>query len=304
MHRSGLHGDYPSHPELEQRWRDLVDRLGGRESVVGRSAEGRDLWRFELGPRDAAAPSILLTALIHGAELIGSLALFETIATLVRAGGVLGSARLAIMPIVNPDALCANMERLERGRVAGQRRNARGVDLNRNFPRIGRGKSWHPLSGSRFRWSPYHWGAHPLSEPETQAVAAVARELRPTLSLGFHSFGNLLLFPCAHSRTPNPRFPAYQRLAHAFVEAATAIPYRFRQAIDFYPTIGDLDDWLDATFGTLALTVEVSALDRRLWNPRRFFNPFCWMNPLAIGPTVGNAAPGVVGLMRSALAGA
>jgi carboxypeptidase T len=303
MRRPALHGDYPTHPELEQRWRDLAATLGGAESQVGQSAEGRPLWRFDLGTRDPSAPSILLTALIHGVELIGSLALFETMSALGRTSELLSSTRVVVMPIVNPDALAANMERLGRGRIASQRRNARGVDLNRNFPQIGRVKSWHPFSGSRFRWSPYHAGPHPLSEPETQAVAAVASQLRPTLSMGFHSFGNLLLYPWAHSKARNPRLPAYQRLARAFVGAATAIPYRFRQAIDFYPTIGDLDDWLDATFGTLALTVEVGALDRRLWNPRRLFNPFCWMNPLAIGPTVSNAAPGVLGLMQSAVAG-
>jgi carboxypeptidase T len=300
MQSSALHGDYPSLGELEQRWRDLIDKLGGRESVAGQSAQGRSLWRFELGSREATAPTILLTALIHGLELIGSLALHDSVAALARLGSqVLSSARLVVMPIVNPDALHANMERLRAGRMAYQRCNGRGVDLNRNFPVIGKGKSWHPLAGSRFRWSPYHRGPHPLSEPETRAVAQVATELRPSLSLGFHSFGNLLLFPWAHSRTPNPRFPSYRRLAGAFVGAATAIPYRFRQAIDFYPTFGDLDDWLDHTFGTLALTVEVGRLDKRLWNPRRLFNPFCWMNPLAIGPTVSNAAPGVVGLMQA-----
>jgi carboxypeptidase T len=302
MRRLALHGDYPTLPELEDRWRGLVAKLGGRESVIGQSAEGRSLWRFDLGSRDEGAPTILLTALIHGVELIGSIALQETIAAMGRAGSlVLGGARIVVMPIVNPDALAANMDRLGRGRVAYQRRNARGVDLNRNFPPIGKGRSWHPFAGSRFRWSPYHRGPHPLSEPETRAVAEVAAELRPALSLGFHSFGNLLLFPWAHSRTPNPRFPAYQRLAQGFLSAATTIPYRFRQAIDFYPTIGDLDDWLDARFGTLALTIEVGGLDRRLWNPRRLFNPFCWMNPLAIAPTTSNAAPGVLGLMRSAL---
>jgi carboxypeptidase T len=300
MRRPALHGDYPTYPELEDRWRGLASRLGGAESQAGQSAEGRPLWRFDLGTRDPSAPSILLTALIHGSELIGSLALFETMAALGRSSELLTSTRLVVMPIVNPDAVAANMERLERGRIASQRRNARGVDLNRNFPRIGKVKTWHPFAGSRFRWSPYHAGPHPLSEPETQAVATVAHELQPRLSLGFHSFGNLLLYPWAHSRVANPRLPAYQRLAQAFLGAATAIPYRFRQAIDLYPTIGDLDDWLDATFGTLALTVEVGNLDRRLWNPRRLFNPFCWMNPLAIRPTVSNAAPGVLGIMQLA----
>jgi carboxypeptidase T len=302
MRRPALHGDYPTLEELEQRWRDQVARMGGREAVVGQSRQGRSLWRFDLGSAAEGAPTILLTALIHGAELIGSLALFDAVSRLGRAGGlVLDGARLVVMPIVNPDALAANMERLARGRIAYQRCNGRGVDLNRNFPPIGRGKSWHPFSGSRFRWSPYHRGPHPLSEPESRAVAQVATQLRPALSVGFHSFGNLLLYPWAHSRAPNPRLPAYRRLAQSFAAAATAIPYRFRQAIDFYPTIGDLDDWLDATFGTLALTVEVGGLDRRLVNPRRLLNPFCWMNPLAIAPTLANAAPGVVGLMRQAL---
>jgi carboxypeptidase T len=298
-----LHGDYPTLAELEDRWRGLAARLGARESVVGRSVEGRPLWCFEIGDRAATAPTMLLTALIHGVELIGSLALFDAVRELGRQGGpVLEEARLAVMPIVNPDALAANMDRLGRGRIAFQRRNAHRVDLNRNFPAIGRGRSWHPCSGSAFRWSPYHRGPFALSEPESRAVVDVATRIRPRLAVGFHSFGNLLLFPWAHSRAPNPRFPAYRRLASAFVGAVTATPYRFRQAIDLYPTIGDLDDWLDSSFGTLALTVEVGGLDRRLLHPRRFFNPFCWMNPLAIASTVTNAAPGVLGLMRSALA--
>jgi hypothetical protein len=58
-----------------------------------------------------------------------------------------------------------------------------------------------------------------------------------------------------------------------------------------------------ANFGLLALTVEVGNLDRRLWNPRRLFNPFCWMNPTAIAPTVSNTAPGVLGLLQLAAAG-
>src|SRR5438552_3887985 len=88
---------------------------GGRKR--GRWAEGRARWRCTLGARDAAAPTILLTALIHGVELIGSIALHEAIAALGRAAGlVLAAARLVVMPIVNPDGLAANMDRLARGK--------------------------------------------------------------------------------------------------------------------------------------------------------------------------------------------
>jgi carboxypeptidase T len=304
MPRPALYGDYPAAAEFEARWRDLVARLGGRERVAGQSVEGRPLWRFDLGARDPVAPTILLTALIHGVEPIGSVALFEALRTLGPDGALLGGARVVVMPIANPDALARNMDRLQSGQIAYQRRNARRVDLNRNFPPVGKAHSWHPFSGSSLRFSPYHRGPVPLSEPESRAVAEVATELRPRLALGFHSFGNLLLFPWAHSREPNPRFPAYRRVADAFLQAATSIPYHFRQAIDLYPTIGDLDDWLDAAFGTLAMTVEVSGLDRRLFHPGRLVNPFCWMNPTKIAPTVSNVAPGVIGLIRSALAAA
>ncbi len=296
-----LYGPYRDASGFETEWRDLVDRLGGRERAVGRSVEGRSLWRFDLGVDSADAPTILLTALIHGVEVIGSVALRRVVAE-IALGGLLDEARVVVMPIANPDALAANMERLERGRIAFQRRNANGVDLNRNFPPVGGRKLWHPFSGSARRWSPYYRGPAPLSEPESRAIAGVALEVRPALSLGFHSFGNLLLFPWAWTRDRNPRWSRYQGLGQAFARPMSGMSsYRCRQAIDLYPTVGDLDDWLDARLGTLAFTVEVGGLDRRLLHPLRFVNPFCWMNPTRVEATVGTVAAGAVGMMTAAV---
>ncbi|MBC8132939.1 MAG: succinylglutamate desuccinylase/aspartoacylase family protein [Deltaproteobacteria bacterium] len=295
---------------FEQRWRDTISRAGGREAAVGLSVEGRPLWRFDLGLRDAAAPTILLTALVHGVEVIGSVALLEAVSAVVaRNDSLLDRARLVLMPIVNPDALAANMDRLKTGRRAYQRCNARGVDLNRNFPpvqRQGSSKSasraglarWHPMAGSSWRLSPYFRGPHPLSEPESRAVRDVAVETTPRLSLGFHSFGDLLLYPWAHSRQPNPRAAHYARLARVFLNGMPHATYRFRQAIDWYPIVGDLDDWLDTQFATAALTVEVSHLDRRLFHPRAL-NPFWWMNPTDVGAAVSAVAPGVIALLAT-----
>jgi hypothetical protein len=297
-------GGYVDATVFEQRWRELVARLGGRETVAGRSVEGRPLWRFDLGvPSDGTgAPRVLLTALIHGAELIGSVALLDAVAQLGFAGGpVLERAHVVVMPIVNPDALANNMERLRSGRIAYQRCNANGVDLNRNFPVAeGAPRSLHPMAGSGLRASPYYRGRHPLSEPESRAIADVASALRPELALGFHSFGNLLLYPWAFSRAPNPRLPRYARLAEVFLRKLPHAVYRCRQAIDWYPILGDLDDWLDITFGTTAFTVEVSNLDRRLLHPR-VMNPFWWMNPLDIDQAVGNVAPGILGLIAGSV---
>jgi carboxypeptidase T len=297
-----VYGHYPGVGELEERWRELSSRLGGRESVAGRSVEGRPLWRFDIGAPGADRPVVLLTALIHGVEVIGSLALFEVMSRLLDTGAELRErTRFVVMPVLNPDALAANLDRLARGRPAARRKNANGVDLNRNFPTVGDERPRHPFAGSSFCFSPHFRGRHPLSEPESRAVYKVATELRPSLSLGFHSFGNMLLYPWGHSRTPNPRIAPYQRLAQAFSRAVQQIPYRCGQAIDFYPTVGDLDDWLDANFGTLALTVEVGKLGKQLFHPLRLWNAFWWMNPVQIEPTVRNVSPGVLDLMRAAL---
>jgi predicted deacylase len=199
---------YPRVGELELRWRELAARLGARESIAGLSVEGRPIWRFDIGPARSDRPPVLLTALIHGVEVIGSLALLEVVTRLLDTAAELRErSRFVVMPVLNPDALAANLDRLSRGRPAARRKNANGVDLNRNFPTVGTERPRHPFAGSTLRFSPHYRGPHPLSEPESRAVHDVASELRPSLSLGFHSFGNMLLYPGAIAAAPTPAPP-------------------------------------------------------------------------------------------------
>ena len=61
--------------------------------------------------------------------------------------------------------------------------NARGVDLNRNFPH-----RW-----KRHRTAPTTPGPRPASEPETRALMRLIRRLRPTVTIWFHQHLNMVV---------------------------------------------------------------------------------------------------------------
>jgi carboxypeptidase T len=291
--RTLLHAGYGALLHLDDAWCRLAADTGGRAERLGASAEGRPLVAWQWGPRDR--PAVLLTALMHGSELIGGLALLAVVQDLLQTPERLN---LVVLPCVNPDAVAYNLERLQRGLRTGRRGNARGVDLNRNFPWITDRRPWHPFAGSRFRLSPHYTGPAPASEPETRAVMAAAAAVRPKVAVGFHSFGNLLLYPWAHTERPHPARAEYEGLAAHFT-AAQAAPYEVRPACGLYPTVGDLDDWLDHALGTRAFTVELGRPDRRILAPRRFVDPAAWMNALEPEAVIANVRPGVRALVAA-----
>lgn len=134
---------------------------------VGASLEGRPIIlhaAFPGGDADALARSGTGTLLIggtHGDEL-ASVALLESfLAARVSAPG--WDVPVGVVCIHNPD-----------GYAAGTRYNARGVDLNRNFP---------------WRWSADSEeppGAAPLSEPEALALHDLILARRPRKIVSLH----------------------------------------------------------------------------------------------------------------------
>lgn len=153
----------------------LVER---RERGVIRHAMrgyGTSLERVPLSvfvPANGAA-ELLIMASIHGDEAETTVALSEALRCIPPA-----DLRAAVILCANPD-----------GMLRGTRGNARGVDLNRNFPTA----NWSPdpvcyksrKSDARdIALSP---GTQPASEPETKALVALIDELKPKGVVSFHS---------------------------------------------------------------------------------------------------------------------
>jgi len=137
---------------------------GGHRVVLGRSAGGRTIVAYELGD-PASLRKVLVVGCVHGDESAGT-AITRRLAGAAAPAGV----DLWIVPSFNPD-----------GEAAGKRGNARGVDLNRNFP-----LDWQRLAGV------YSSGARALSEPESRIAYRFMLRLRPVLSIWFHQHMDLV----------------------------------------------------------------------------------------------------------------
>lgn len=150
-------------PRSQQGTLSLAPDVYGR-SVLGAPLE---VWR------PSGRCRILIFAGIHGEE-------GETTAALSKALRHLGapSPHCAVVLAANPDGL-----------MRGTRCNARGVELNRNFPTA----DWRPdpvmhryvLDAPRdVALSP---GAGPASEPETRGLMALVEELAPEAVVAVHA---------------------------------------------------------------------------------------------------------------------
>jgi len=142
-----------------------------QRQVIGRSVEGRAIVARRAGDPGAGF-DVLVVGSIHGDERQG-----RRIVRRIRRShrrGIRG-ADLWTITTVNPD-----------GAARRARKNAHGVDLNRNFP-VG----FDPhLDGG------YESGPHPFSEPESRAVARLSKRVRFDLAIWYHQPWNVVLPPC------------------------------------------------------------------------------------------------------------
>ena len=189
---------------------------------LGNSREGRPIFARTHGNGPAR---VLVIGLIHGDEP-EAFARFDDLWLRLASAGYGDAISLAGIATMNPDGF----ERRSRG-------NARGVDLNRNWP----AGNFRP---SRLR------GAAPLTEPETAAVHDFIVRFEPQVIVVFHS--------AASGPFVDPDGPELLslELADAFVRSASAVNPAWRTRPDFTNPPGSLGTWYGLDEGKVVLTVE------------------------------------------------
>ena len=200
-------------------------------SAIGLSVHGRAIDVGCLGDGDR---TVLLVGGLHtGMEAIGSELALE-LAALLWSGAIElpSDARVCVLPTLNPDGLALDLHT-----------NARGVDLNRNWPAANWSASaYHPETGN------VSGGPEPLSAPETSALHEYILETQPALVVVFHC--------CGSSVEAN----AVAGASALGFQYATAAGFAYIDAWWLYAITGQFIDAMDQ-LGIPAIDIELERLD-------------------------------------------
>ncbi|KAF5270611.1 hypothetical protein FQA39_LY01349 [Lamprigera yunnana] len=238
---------------------------------IGKSVQGRDLWVMVISASPyehmIGKPDVKYVANMHGNEAVSRELMLHLIHHLVSSYStdsyirwLLENTRIHVLPSMNPDGFEVAKEGACDG---GQGRyNARGFDLNRNFP-------------------DYFKQNNKRTQPETEAVKEWVSKIQFVLSGSLH--GGALVASYPFDNTPNSLFQNYaapsvtpdddvfKHLALVYssnhakmsrgVSCKSSTP-GFKQGITngaaWYPLTGGMQDFNYVWHGCMEITLEVS----------------------------------------------
>ena len=227
--------DKYTYDQMSQDIQKLSARYGShmKVNVIGTSLDGRNLYEIVVGNQNAPK-HILIHAGIHAREYMTPLLVMKQLEyglAFYDSGSYNGTPlsqlfnQVAIhyVPMVNPDGISISQfgesgirsatlrqqirECYENDKALGRtsatyeryllywKADARGTDLNQNFP-----ADWDQVSSSPKPSYGTYKGTSCLSEPESQALANLALSRNWALTISYHSMGNLIYWDYAGNK--------------------------------------------------------------------------------------------------------
>ncbi|XP_030381385.1 carboxypeptidase D isoform X3 [Scaptodrosophila lebanonensis] len=265
---------YHDHEELTRFLRATSARYPNLTALysIGKSTQGRDLWVMVVSSSPyehmVGKPDVKYVGNIHGNEPVGREMLLHLIQYFVSSyttdqyvKWLLDNTRIHILPTMNPDGYAVSKEGTCDG---GQGRyNARGFDLNRNFP-------------------DYFKQNNKRGQPETDAVKDWISKIQFVLSGSLH--GGALVASYPYDNTPNSMFQTYSAAPsltpdddvfkhlslvyarnHAKMSrgvacksATPAFENGITNGAAWYPLTGGMQDYNYVWYGCMEITLEIS----------------------------------------------
>lgn len=202
-----------TYAQMKQQMKMLKNKYSDycEMTEIGSSVKGHSLYDFTIGSPDADS-SVLVVGTMHAREYICATVLMQEIEYYLsnyncRIGGmkpadVLENTQIHYVVMANPDGV-----EISQKSYARWKSNARGVDLNRNFPT----KKF--VSGGTKGAEGYS-GKKALSEPESRAVAALTVKLKTKQKLqgviNYHAMGRIIYGSCSSKKIAKDTKTMYQ----------------------------------------------------------------------------------------------
>ncbi|KAI8865591.1 Zn-dependent exopeptidase, partial [Ramicandelaber brevisporus] len=199
---------------------------------IGKTIEGRDIFAVEISSPSRLRPdgTPKKTAFhefnIHGREWLTSAVGQYYADSLVKAyrskdprvTRILENTVIALVPVVNPDgyAYTWTADRMWRKNRRNNGNGTYGVDICRNFPTF-----WGKEGASDDPAAEDFYGAHPASEPETQAIMRYYSSLKNKITaLDVHTCGQYIGYPFGGTAQlpPQPDLDNYKNITSKMVE--------------------------------------------------------------------------------------
>lgn len=269
----GSMGGFRTFAEIEQTLDQLVQNYPQFISKfsIGKSFEGREIWALKISANSEAKPSVWFDALHHAREPLSTELLLRFIENLLKqytqdidVMRLLNTRNIILIPCVNPDGYEYNRQTNPQG--GGMwRKNRRpnldgsyGVDLNRNY-----GWKWGTVVYYTSMENESYQGVSAFSEPETTALRNLMAVEKPRFAVTVHSYGNEWMFPWGYTDEPTPADSAFRYYADRLTDKNG---YVAENGWHLYgATSGTTDDYLHATYGTLAYTLEAGTYPDGFW---------------------------------------
>jgi len=217
-----------------------------------------------------------------------------------RVRDVMDNTEVFVIPMVNPDGVeyqssQHNGWRKNRNPKEGQTSSV-GVDLNRNF-----GFKWELYNifpaayNDAWTSDPDSWnyrGEEPFSEKETKAVKNFVEGEDIKISLSYHSYSEIIMYPWTHTSQRTPDENKFLSIAQGMSSIDGYYIYNGRTTILPWPggTIGTSENWFYGEQGILSFTMELCK-SKAPTNPAVVYD--CCLKHVGVNLYVCEQAPSV-----------
>ncbi|MDB5180294.1 MAG: peptidase carboxypeptidase [Candidatus Saccharibacteria bacterium] len=229
----------------EEAWIFKSRIICGSSSVIGYSVKGRPIIAYYFG---SGSSTVLYTGGMHGSERSGTTTMQAWVTYLqAHAAEVIPAGkRVVVVPNTNPDGIAANT-----------RYNANNVNIGRNFATANWKADIETSSGVQKNGG----GTSPTSEPESKALAALTRQLRPRLEISFHSQGRLVgANEFGDSVAIGDIYAKMVGYKTMFYDA---------EAVMGYPMTGEYEDWMGESMNIPAILIELPSASGNYLNTQQ-----------------------------------